>query len=185
MKGTSLEKYNNDWYKKEIGASVLKRSLWYITSFLFVAGRGVPSSGIKVFLLRLFGARIGEGVVIKPGVNIKYPWKLQIANNSWIGENVWIDNLANVSIGSNVCISQGAMLLTGNHDYSKETFDLKVSPITIEDGAWIGARATVCPGLIVFSHAMLAVQSVATSNLEPWSVYQGNPAIRVKERTFQ
>ena len=88
-----------------------------------------PSSGLKKFILKLFGAKIGRGVVIKPGVNIKYPWKLFIGDYSWIGEKVWIDNLANVVIGRSVCISQGAMLLTGNHNYAAKEFDLMVLAI--------------------------------------------------------
>lgn len=91
-----------------------------------------PSSSLRIRLLRLFGARMGKGVVIKPSVNIKYPWNLSIGDYSWIGENVWIDNLTHVAIGSNVCISQGAMLLCGNHDYKRPTFDLMVKPIVIE-----------------------------------------------------
>ena len=65
----------------------------------------------------MFGAKIGKGVIIRPGVSVKYPWKLQIGDNTWIGENVWIDNLSNIIIGKNVCVSQGAMLLSGNHNY--------------------------------------------------------------------
>ena len=63
-----------------------------------------------------------KGVVIKPNVKIKYPWNLYIGNNSWLGEKVWIDNLDIVSVGNNCCISQGAYLLTGNHDYRSEYF---------------------------------------------------------------
>jgi putative colanic acid biosynthesis acetyltransferase WcaF len=125
---------------------------------------------------------VGKGVIIKPRVNIKYPWKLTIGNQVWIGENVWIDNLGLVSIGNNVCISQGAMLLCGNHNYKKTSFDLMVGDIVLEEGVWIGAHAVVCPGVKCYSHAVLAVKSVATSNLESYSIYQGNPAMKVKAR---
>lgn len=100
----------------------------------------------------------------------------------WIGEKVWIDNLAQVDIHANVSISQGAMLLTGNHNYKSESFDLIVSPITLEEGVWIGAQAVVCPGVTCASHAILSVASVATRNLDAFFIYQGNPAIRVRER---
>ena len=99
-------------------------------------------------MLVAFGARIGKGFVIKPAVNIKYPWKLKVGDDVWIGENVWIDNIGNVTIGSNVCISQGAMLLTGNHNYKSETFDLMIKPIVVEEGVWIGAKATIAPATI-------------------------------------
>ena len=99
----------------------------------------------------MFGAKIGEGVIIKPKVSVKYPWKLEIGANTWIGENVWIDNLDVVKIGSNCCLSQGALLLSGNHNYKKKSFDLLVRPITLEDGAWVGARAIVVQGVVMKS----------------------------------
>ena len=142
----------------------------------------VPFSGMKVFLLRAFGAVVGDRVIIKPCVNIKYPWKLKIGNDSWIGEGVWIDNIDEVIIGQSVCLSQGALLLTGNHDYKKVTFDLITAPVIIEDGVWIGAAAIVCPGVVCKTHAVLSVASVATKDLEPYSVYKGNPAIKVADR---
>lgn len=177
--------YNNEWYASRIGATKSQQVLWYICNVLFFINPLNPSSGFKKFILRLFGAKIGRGVVIKPGVNIKYPWKLFIGDHSWIGEKVWIDNLANVVIGSNCCISQGAMLLTGNHNYAAREFDLMILAITLEDGVWIGSRALVCPGVICRTHAVLAVQSVASKTLEAFTIYQGNPAVAVKERVIQ
>lgn len=177
---TNLESFDNSWYHP--GRNAIVQFLWFIANIVFIRSYLFPSSKFKSSILRLFGAKIGKAVVIKPSVNIKYPWRLTVGNNSWIGEGVWIDNLDNVSIGSNVCISQGAMLLCGNHNYKKETFDLFISPIILEDGVWIGARATVCPGVTCYSHAVLGVGSIATTNLESFSVYQGNPAIKVKNR---
>lgn len=134
-------------------------------------------SWLKVWVLRLFGAKIGRGVVIKPGVNVKYPWLLVIGDNSWIGEDVWIDNLTHVTIGSDCCVSQGAMLLCGNHNYRLTTFDLIVKPVTIRDGAWIGAKSVVCPGVTVGRESVLTVGSVATGDLEDGKIYQGVPAV--------
>ena len=176
---TDLSKFNNDWYSPGSG---LKRAIWYFFNLFFISNRFFPFMGIKKLVLRLFGAKVGKGVILKPGINIKYPWKLSIGDHSWIGEGVWIDNLGDVRIGSHVCLSQGAMLLCGNHDYSKETFDLMVGDITLEDGVWIGAQAIVCPGITCSSHSVLAVKSVATKNLDPNGIYQGNPAVKVKER---
>jgi len=175
-------KFKNNWFNK--GASTVVVILWYFINVLFLINPINPSSGIKKFWLRLFGATIGNNVLIKPGVNVKYPWKLKIGDNSWIGERVWIDNLAEVTIGANVCVSQGAYLLTGNHDYKKESFDLMIGKITVEDGAWIGAKSVVCPGVTVGTHAVLSVNSVATKDLEAWKIYQGNPAIKVRERVI-
>ena len=130
----------------------------------------------------MFGAKIGKGVVLKPNINIKYPWRLRIGNHSWIGEGVWVDNLEDVIIGANCCISQGALLLCGNHNYKKSTFDLMTGKIILEDGVWVGAKAIVCGGVVCMSHAVLSAGSVATSELEAYSVYQGNPAVKIKER---
>lgn len=179
---TNLSSYSNSWYKKEIGASKLKQLCWHFTNILFFINPLNPLSGLKVVLLRLFGAKLGKGVVIKPSVNIKYPWKLKIGDHSWIGEKVWIDNLAQITIGKNVCVSQGAMLLTGNHDYKKPTFDLIVKPIELHDGCWIGARALVGPGVIAETHAVLSALSVATKKLDAYTIYQGNPAVPVRQR---
>ena len=181
----SNEQYNNDWFKREIGASRFKQFIWYFTNVLFFINPLNPGSGIKKALLRLFGAKIGKGVVLKPSINIKYPWKLSIGDFSWIGEKVWIDNLGQVDIGKNVCISQGAMLLTGNHDYKKQGFDLMVGKIILEDGVWIGAESLVCPGVVCATHAVLAAKSVATQDLSAYQIYQGNPAHIVKERVIQ
>ena len=179
---TNLASYNNAWYQPGGRFKIL---LWYFINALFFINPLNPISSIKVLLLRLFGAKVGTGVHIKPSVNIKYPWLLDIGNNVWIGEHVWIDNLAKITIEDNVCISQGAMLLCGNHNYKKSTFDLQVNEITLKEGAWVGAKAVVCPGVTLNSHAILAVNSVATTNLEAYGIYQGNPAQKVRERNIE
>lgn len=179
MNNTDLSLYDNSWYQP---GSAWKRSLWYFINVLVMKNSWLPTSGLKVRVLRAFGAKIGIGVNIKPCVNIKYPWLLEVGNYTWIGENVWIDNLAKVKIGSNVCISQGAMLLCGNHNYKKTTFDLMIGEITLEDGGWIGAKSVVCPGVTVHSHAVLSAGSVATKDLDSYTIYQGNPAIKIRDR---
>ena len=178
---TDLSRYDNSWYHP---GGKIKRLAWYFTNVLFFINPLNPFSGIKVCLLRLFGAKIGIGVNIKPCVKVKYPWLLEVGDYSWIGENVWIDNLAKVKIGNNVCISQGAMLLCGNHNYKKTTFDLMIGEITLEDGSWIGAQSVVCPGVTVHTHAVLGVGSVACRDLEAYGVYQGSPAVKVRERVI-
>ena len=139
-------------------------------------------SNLKIFWLRVFGATVGKGVIIRPAVNIKYPWKLKIGNHCWIGEGVWIDNLDQVTLEDNVCISQGAYLLCGNHNYKSSSFDLMTAPIHLEQGTWIGAKAVVGPGVTSGSHAVLSLGAVATKDLESYSVYGGNPAIAIHKR---
>jgi putative colanic acid biosynthesis acetyltransferase WcaF len=178
---TDLSTYNNNWYRP---GSRLKRFLWYFINELFLKNRYNPSSSVKLFWLKCFGAKIGNGVVIKPSVNIKYPWKLKIGNHCWIGEEVWIDNLEEVTIGDHVCLSQGAFLICGNHNYKSTAFDLIVKPIHIESGAWIGSKSVVGPGVTVGSHAVLSLGSVASNNLDSFRIYRGNPAIKIKTRNI-
>lgn len=181
---SSRKQVNNSLYQTsiQIGASKFKQVVWYFINIIFLKNTFFPLSSLKVVLLKMFGAKIGNGVVIKPAVNIKYPWKLSIGNNSWIGEEVWIDNLSGVIIGSNVTVSQGALLLTGSHDHTKETFDFISNPITLEDGAWIGAKAVVYGGVTCKSHSILGILSVAEKDLQPYTIYKGNPAVPVLER---
>lgn len=179
-KQTQLHK-NFDKKDFNPGASGLKMTCWYLTSLFFFRSGLMPISSVLVFLLRLFGAKIGKDVRIKPYIYVHYPWKLRVGDHSWLAE-CRIENLDWVNIGNNVCISQQAMLLTGNHDYKKTGFDLITKPITLEDGVWIGAKAIVCPGIKAHSHAVLTVGSIATKDLAAYSIYQGNPAVKVKDR---
>lgn len=175
-----LSTYQNNHY--DPGKNLAVRMAWGIVNVLFFRNPTFTFYQPKSWLLRMFGCTVGERVVIKPCVNIKYPWHLTIGDNSWIGENVWIDNLTSVKIGNHVCISQGAMLLTGNHNYKTKSFDLIIGSIQIKDGAWVGAKSTVGPGVVCDSHSVLAVGSVATDNLQAYKIYQGNPAVAVRER---
>lgn len=174
-----LSKYKNEWYQP---GNIFKRVIWYFVNMIFFKTLFPFPSSLKIKLLRLFGAKIGKNIVIKPNVNIKYPWFLEIGDNCWIGEEVWIDNLAFVRMGENVVISQGAYLLTGSHNYKKEAFDLIIKEIILEDGVWIGARAIVTPGVRCKTHSVLSVGSVATKDLEAYGVYQGNPALFKRKR---
>lgn len=176
---TDLASYNNDWYQP---GPFLKRGLWHLCNFLFLRVSLIPLYGFKVWLLQVFGAGIGTGVIIKPGVSIKYPWFLHIGDHCWLGEKVWIDNHTTVRLGNHVCLSQGALLLCGNHDYSSPSFDLIIKPVVLEDGVWIGAQAIVCPGVTCASHAVLTAGSVATQSLDAYGIYQGNPCVRVRGR---
>jgi putative colanic acid biosynthesis acetyltransferase WcaF len=147
-------------------------------------GTWLPGSCWRVGLLRLCGARIGHGVVIKPGVRVKFPWRLKIGNNSWIGESVWLDDLGEISIGSNCCVSQGAYLCTGSHDWSDRTFRLIVRAIVLRDGSWVGARAVVCPGVTVGEQAVAAAGSVVTKDIPAFEIHAGNPAKLTRYRVL-
>jgi len=123
--------------------------------------------------------------VVKPYVRVKFPWKLSIGDHSWIGERAWIDNLAEVRIGAHCCLSQGAYLCTGNHRWDRDAFDLVTGPICIEDHCWIGARASVAPGVTCGEGAVLAMGSVAVHDLRAWHVHRGCPAQEDRPRPRQ
>lgn len=164
------------------GAGLLKRLAWYVVNAVCFDSWLLPVSGLKCALLRAFGARVGRHVVIKPRVNIKYPWRLTLGDHVWLGEGAWIDNLGEVVIGDHVCVSQGAYLLTGNHDYRDPRFTLVVRGIRLEPGSWVGARSIVCPGVTLAANSILVVGSVLRSDTAAGGIYSGNPAVWVRDR---
>jgi putative colanic acid biosynthesis acetyltransferase WcaF len=182
MHVTDLSQFNAGKFNK--GASIFKQTLWYFVNALFVRASWNPFMGIKIILLRLFGAQIGKGLIIKNNVIIKFPWKLTIGNHVWLGENCWIDNLDYVTIGNNVCVSQGAILLTGNHNYTISSMSYRNAPVVLKDGVWIGAKSVVCSGVTCYNHSILTAGSVATRNMESFTVYQGNPAVAIRKRVI-
>jgi putative colanic acid biosynthesis acetyltransferase WcaF len=166
------------------GAGRAREGLWLLVSLFLFHLCPLKLSGLKCWALRCFGAQIGRGVVIKPQVKITFPWKLEVGDHVWLGEECWLLNLERIVIGNNVCVSQRAFLCTGSHNYKLSTFDLIVKPIAVEDGAWLGAGSWVGPGVTVGSHAVLAAGSVASENLEPFGIYRGNPAVCGRQRVI-
>jgi putative colanic acid biosynthesis acetyltransferase WcaF len=176
----NLAKFEGKVYSNII--QKIKYLLWLITSNIFFLTNLPYPNFLKIFILKLFGARVGKGVVIKPWVKIKFPWELTIHNYVWIGESVWIDNISHVNIADNVCISQGALIITGNHNYNLISFDLISKPINIEEGSWLCANSIVTGGVTVKSHAVLSIASIATKDLNAFTIYKGNPAIEINKR---
>ncbi len=177
-----LDQYNNKNFSR--GKPLWVEILWIIIQSFFVSS-WIPGSAHRKFLLKLFGAKIGKGVNIKPAIRVKFPWRLEIGDYTWIGESVWIDNLAQVFIGNHCCLSQGVYLCTGSHDWSSNKFDLIIKPIVILDHTWLGAKSVVCPGVKIEEGAVLSMGSVATNDLKAWRIYQGNPANPLKERLIK
>jgi len=164
------------------GAGRVKEALWLIVSLALFRLCPFSLSALKRLTLRVFGARIGHNVTIKPQVKITFPWKLTVGDHVWLGEECWFLNLAPITVGNNACISQRAFLCTGNHNYKSPTFDLIAQPIAVEDGAWIGAGCWVGPGVVVGTNSVLTAGSVATKSLEPGGIYRGNPASFLRPR---
>ena len=155
---------------------------WYAVKCVFFMSALPWPYALKAALLRAFGATVGDGVVIKPRVNIHLPWKLAIGDHCWIGEEVFILNLEPVTIGSHVCVSQRAFLCTGNHDFRDPNFAYASAPITIGDGVWVGAQTFVCPGARIGSDAVILANSRAAGEIPAGMICDGSPARPVKPR---
>lgn len=138
--------------------------------------------GLRNALLRLFGARVGSPVRIRPTVLVEQPWNLSIGDNSSIGDRAIVYCLGKVTIGAHVSVSQGAHLCAGTHDYRKLDMPLLRPPIVVEDYAWVAADAFVGPGVTVREGAILGARGVAIKDLDAWHIYSGNPAQKVKAR---
>ncbi len=164
------------------GAPYHQQLLWYFIGSPLIESYWLPVSSIKIWILRLFGSTIGNGVRIKPGVKIKFPWRLIIGDYVWIGEDTWIDNLATVVIENHVCLSQGVYLCTGNHDWNHPNFQLIPAPIHIQESSWIAAKSIIGPGVTIGKGAVLTLGSVTGKSLKPSIIYSGNPAQPIKKR---
>ncbi|MDQ3473779.1 MAG: WcaF family extracellular polysaccharide biosynthesis acetyltransferase [Acidobacteriota bacterium] len=169
-----LARYDNSDFDR--GAPKWKEALWALARSLFFQIPLPWPSSVRAELLRAFGARIGRGVVIREDVNISFPWRLAIGDHVWIGEDVGILSLAQVTIESNVCISQRAYICTGSHDFRSETFDLVTQPITIRSGSWIAAGAIVLPGVEVGPNSVVSAGSVVNRDVPADTTVRGNPA---------
>ena len=163
------------------GASCLKEGLWVLVRWCFFDTVLPWPSAFRCALLRLFGARVGKGVIIRGKVNVTFPWRLQVADNVWIGEEVLILSLAPVVIEESACISQRAFLCTGSHDHTKATFDLITKPITVREGAWVAAQAFIGPGVEIGAGSVVAAGSVVMTNVAAGVLVRGNPAVVEKE----
>jgi len=162
------------------GASRFKEMLWVLVRTLFFLTSFPWPSVLRVFLLRLFGARVGQSVVIRSNVNIWFPWRLNVGDYVWLGEEVFILNLASVKIESHVCISQRAFICTGSHDYQKSEFPMINKPIVVHSGVWIAAQVFVGPGVEIGAQSVVSAGSIILKDVPSNVVVQGNPAQVVK-----
>ena len=146
------------------GRNVVIQASWLAVDRLVFRRIWCPNS-LRIRILRAFGATIGTGVLVRHDVQIHWPWKLTIGNDSWLGVGSWLLNLEPISIGSDVCISQEAMLCTGSHDRFSPTFEFDNGPITIGNGAWIAARATVLRGVSIGENAVVGACALAARDV--------------------
>ncbi|WP_281885385.1 WcaF family extracellular polysaccharide biosynthesis acetyltransferase [Paenibacillus sp. YYML68] len=156
-------------------------ALWMIIEFILVTNPLQVSSKLRIGVLRIFGAKIGSGVIMRARTRIRFPWNLTIGDNCWIGEGVWISNKGKVVIGNNSVISQESFITTGSHE-PYVTMDVIVKPIIIQDGVWITSRCIVLPGVTVGKNSIVTPGSVVNKDLKPNGIYGGNPAKFIKNR---
>ena len=157
-----LDQFTGAGYDK--GRPPSAQILWLLVSGLVVRRWWCPMA-LRLTILKAFGARLGRGVIIRTDVKIHWPWKLVVGDHSWIGEEAWILNLEPVTIGSQVCISQQALLCTGSHDRSSVTFEFDNAPIEISDGAWVATRATILRGVTVGEDAVVGAGAVIAKDV--------------------
>lgn len=162
---------------------IVRRILWFVGQWLIRLSPR-PCFGWRRFVLRRFGARIGEHVHIYPSTRIYFPWNLSIGDWSAIGEEALLYNLGPVTIGKQVTISHRAHLCAGSHDYRQPDLPLLKPPIQIGDQAWICADAFVGPGVQVGEGAVVGARAVVVKDVEAWAVVAGNPAREIKKRTL-
>jgi putative colanic acid biosynthesis acetyltransferase WcaF len=155
--------------------------VWFIVEACIINNRLMPISAVRAGLLRLFGAKIGKNCRFLHAIRVKSPWNLEVGDNSWFGEDVWIYNQAMIRFGSNVCISQGTFLTCGGHD-AGTNMDLRVAPIVIEDGAWITSKCVIQKGVTIGRSALVTPLSVVHRSLEAEGVYGGNPCQFIRKR---
>lgn len=172
----SATKYTTSEQARRLGWMLAGRPL-FVCSFRTLFGW-------RRWLLRRFGATVGERVNVYPSTTVYFPWNLTVGNWSAIGEGAYIYNLGKVTIGHHVTISQHAHLCAGTHDYSDPAMPLLKPPITIGDQVWVCADAFIGPGVTVGEGAVVGARAVVTKDVEPWTVVAGNPARVVKKREF-
>lgn len=174
---------NRNASKYSLGEQIL-RVLWGMTSVVFKATPR-PFFGVRRWILRFFGAKIGVHVNIYSSATIYFPWNLEIGDYSAIGENSLIYNLGKVTIGQKATISHRAHLCAGSHDYTDPSLPLLKLPIHIGDQAWICADAFVGPGVKIGEGAIVGARGVAISDVAGWEIVAGNPAKFIKQRILK
>lgn len=166
------------------GSVVKVQSWWFVQSLLFKLSPQLMY-GWRRFLLRLFGAKIGKNVIIRPSVTVTYPWKVSIGDNSWIGDDVVLYSLGEIEIGANAVVSQKSYLCGGSHDYTDETFPIWSKKIIIEDECWLATDVYVAPGVTIGQGTVVGARSSVFKDLPAGKICMGSPAKVIKDRIIE
>lgn len=168
--------------KKFRGKSKIVVQLWWIIQDTLFAWSPQFLYGWRRFLLRVFGAKIGKGVLIRSTVKITYPWNIEIGDYCWIGEENVLYSLGKITIGNNVALAHKVYINTGGHDYKKISFDIFAEPVVIEDQCWITNDVYIAPGVTVGKGSVIAARSSVLKNISEGKIYAGTPAKEIKNR---
>lgn len=171
-----LEKFNLP--KNFRGRSAIVVQLWRVIYVIFFRNSPQFLYGWRRFILRLFGAKIGKKVIIRPSVEITYPWKIEIGDYSWIGDNVVLYSLGKITIGSNTVVSQKSYLCTGSHDFNSVAFDIFEKPIVIGNSCWIATDVFVAPGVQIVDEVIVGARSSVFKSIVAKGIYKGNPVAK-------
>ena len=156
------------------GGNAIKVQLWWAVQATLFAWSPQVLYRWRAFLLRLFGAKVGKGVVIRPSVKITYPWKLTLGDYSWVGDDAVLYTLGDISIGANLC--------TGSHDYMGAHFDINATPIVIGEKCWLATDVFVAPGVSIGDGTVVGARSSVFKSLPANVICRGNPAVVTRER---
>ena len=178
MRTQNLKDYKvpKNWNR---GINIFLEAIWLVI-FVPLISSSIPGSYWRKIILKIFGAKLGKGIRLSSRLRVKMPWKLRIGNSSWIGEDVWIDNLDLFIISKNVCISQGVYFCSGNHNYKKTSFDLIYEKIIIESNVWIGAKSIIGPGVKIEKSSVVTMGSILTKNIPENTLFKNNKLYKLK-----
>ena len=166
------------------GRSALAVQLWWLVQASLFKGSPQFAYGFRRWLLRLFGAQVGQGVVIRPSATITYPWKVSIGDHAWVGDNVVLYSLGEIEIGAHAVVSQSSYLCAADHDYTDPTFPIRSRKITIGPEAWVAADVFVAPGVTIGQAAVIGARSSVFADMPAGMVCFGYPCRPVKQRVM-
>lgn len=158
------------------------RLIWNFISAIFFRFSPNPLHGFRCFLLRSFGAHVGKGVHVYPGVKIWAPWNVVLLDECGIANDAILYSQGKITIGRRAVVSQGAHLCAGTHDYNDPGFRLITMPIVIGDQAWVAAEAFIHPGVEIGEGCVIGARSVVVKNMPAWMICAGHPCKPLKER---
>ena len=166
------------------GRSTVVVQLWWLVQSTLFRGSPQFAYSFRRWLLRLFGAQVGRGVVIRPSVTITYPWKVTMGDYAWVGDNVVLYSLGEIEIGADAVVSQSSYLCAADHDYTDPSFPIRSRKITIGPAAWVAADVFVAPGVTIGRAAVIGARSSVFADMPAGMVCFGYPCKPVKQRVM-